>query len=822
MTKHDCYHCGLPIASPDNGKFTTVILGQQRDMCCPGCLAVAEAIVNNGLEDYYQFRTEPAQKSDDSILETLDKLKVYDDPSLQEEFVFEEGQDKQIQLTLEGITCAACGWLIEKQLSKVEGIKQVAVNVQERRALVTWSPFQIKLSQILSTLKRIGYVGSPFHPDEHEASYKREQKTFLKKLGLAGIMTMQVMMLMTGLYFDWFGAIELETRQYFYWVALTLTTPVVLYSGSTFYVGAAKALSAKTVNMDVPVTLAIFGTYIAGIRSTVLEQGEVYFESICMFIFLLLLSRFLEHRSRHRAAQISANMMQYVPVSATKLNPDGSLTECLAKQLKIDDVVLVKPGETVPIDGVVTDGNAAVDESMLTGEFNPVRKSNSSPVYGGTVCQDGTLTITVTQTLKNALVNQIVRLQASAMASKPKAAQIADNFSRYFVTAVLLISALTYGFWTYQGSDEAFWITISVLVATCPCALGLATPSALTCAMAKLNRQGILLKRADALEQITDIDTIALDKTGTLTKGKFTISNAWYADGVDSKSALSIARALESRSEHPIAKAFSDGIAFSDGVALSEISASSGSADAIDNTVHKVTNFTVTPGGGISGEINDTLFSMGSAAFSVHESQLKLIEAFPSANVFLTVKGRIMAAYEVKDSLREDTQETLDILAASHTLAVLSGDTQQNVNALTAPLPISTAKGGLTPEQKYEAVQAMQQSGAKVMMMGDGINDAPVLASADVAIAVGNATDVAKTAADVILLGDQLLSVPELIRTAHQVKQKIRQNIGWSVGYNVLILPFAVSGLLSPWMAVVGMSLSSIIVVTNSTRLLSK
>ena len=822
MTKHDCYHCGLPIASPDNGKFTTVILGQQRDMCCPGCLAVAEAIVNNGLEDYYQFRTEPAQKSDDGILETLDKLKVYDDPSLQEEFVFEEGQDKQIQLTLEGITCAACGWLIEKQLSKVEGIKQVAVNVQERRALVTWSPFQIKLSQILSTLKRIGYVGSPFHPDEHEASYKREQKTFLKKLGLAGIMTMQVMMLMTGLYFDWFGAIELETRQYFYWVALTLTTPVVLYSGSTFYVGAAKALSAKTVNMDVPVTLAIFGTYIAGIRSTVLEQGEVYFESICMFIFLLLLSRFLEHRSRHRAAQISANMMQYVPVSATKLLPEGSLTECLAKQLKIDDVVLVKPGETIPIDGVVTEGNAAVDESMLTGEFNPVRKSNNSTVYGGTVCQDGSLTIKVTQTLKNALVNQIVRLQASAMANKPKAAQIADNFSRYFVTAVLLISALTYGFWAYQGSDDAFWITISVLVATCPCALGLATPSALTCAMAKLNKQGILLKRADALEQITDIDTIALDKTGTLTQGKFTISNAWYADGVDSDSALSITRALESRSEHPIAKAFSHNKAFSSNKTLGDSNIHGTDNASSRPTIHNVVNFTVTPGGGISGEINDTLFSMGSAQFCVHESQQKFLKDYPSANVFLTVKGRIMAAFEVSDTLREDTQETLNILAKSHTLAVLSGDTQQNVDALTASLPISTAKGGLTPEQKYDAVQVMQQSGAKVMMMGDGINDAPVLASADVAIAVGNATDVAKTAADVILLGDQLLSVPELIKTAHQVKQKIRQNIGWSVGYNVLILPFAVSGLLSPWMAVVGMSLSSIIVVTNSTRLLSK
>lgn len=796
MATHDCYHCGLPIASHEEGKFNTVILGQQRDMCCPGCLAVAEAIVDNGLEDYYQFRTEPAQKSDDGILETLDKLKVYDDPSLQEEFVFEEGQDKQIQLTLEGITCAACGWLIEKQLSKVEGIKQVAVNVQERRALVTWSPFQIKLSQILSTLKRIGYVGSPFHPDEHEASYKREQKTFLKKLGLAGIMTMQVMMLMTGLYFDWFGAIELETRQYFYWVALTLTTPVVLYSGSTFYVGAAKALSARTVNMDVPVSLAIFGTYIAGIRSTVLEQGEVYFESICMFIFLLLLSRFLEHRSRQRAAQISANMMQYVPVSATKLEANDSVTECLAKQLKIDDIVLVRPGETIPIDGLVTQGSAAVDESMLTGEFNPVRKSANSTVYGGTVCQDGTLTVKVTQTLKNALVNQIVRLQASAMASKPKAAQLADNFSRYFVSAVLVISALTYGFWYVNGSDDAFWITISVLVATCPCALGLATPSALTCAMAKLNRQGILLKRADALEQITNIDTIALDKTGTLTQGKFTISNAWFADGIDSESAMAIAYALEARSEHPIAKAFNGKVS------------------------HKVDNFTVTPGGGISGVINDTHFSMGSAAFSL--ANLPSSDTYPSANVFLTVKGQIIAAFEVRDTLRDDTHETLDILSQSHTLAVLSGDTQQNVDTLTAPLPIKTAKGGLTPEQKYEAVQQMQQGGAKVMMMGDGINDAPVLASADVAIAVGNATDVAKTAADVILLGDQLLSVPALIKTSHQVKQKIRQNIGWAVGYNLLILPFAVSGLLSPWMAVVGMSLSSIIVVTNSTRLLSK
>jgi Cu2+-exporting ATPase len=800
MSENLCFHCALP--NDATHKYEAVILGETRQLCCPGCQAVAQAIVDNGLEDYYQFRTEPAQKSDDGILESLSALNVYDDPALQEEFVFDEGQHKQIQLTLEGITCAACGWLIEKQLSKVAGIAQVAVNVQERRALITWEPSVIKLSQILTTLKRIGYVGSPFHPDEHEASYKREQKSFIKKLGLAGIMTMQVMMLMAGLYFDWFGAIEQETRQYFYWVALTLTTPVVLYSGSAFYLGALKAISARTVNMDVPVTLAVFGTYFAGLRSTLLEQGEVYFESICMFIFLLLLSRFLEHRSRHRAAQISANMMQYIPVSAAKIESDGSITQCLAKLLVPNDVVLVKPGETIPVDGIVLDGTAAVDESMLTGEFNPVSKSASHLVYGGTVNQDGTLTVKVTQSLKHALVNQIVRLQASAMASKPKAAQIADNFSRYFVFSVLLISALTYGYWTFAGSEDAFWITISVLVATCPCALGLATPSALTCAMAKLNRQGILLKRADALEQLTDIDTIALDKTGTLTEGKFSLQQRWFAKGVDPVQVMALTTLLESRSEHPIARAFDNEAVKSQN----------------KTPTNKINGFTVTPGGGISGEINNVVFTMGSAVFCNLSTTAKV--DIP-ANVFLCADGVLMAAFCVNDSLRQDALDTLTALY-EHQLVVLSGDTQKNVDTLTASLPINIAKGGLSPEQKYSQVHTLQNQGRKVMMMGDGINDAPVLASADVAVAVGNATDVAKTAADVILLGDSLLSVPTLFSVAQQAKRKIQQNIAWSVGYNIIILPFAVSGLLSPWMAVVGMSLSSIIVVTNSTRLLSK
>ena len=784
-----CYHCGQ--ANDPRHPYETVILGEPRQLCCPGCQAVSQAIVDNGLEDYYQFRTEPAVQGDSDLNDVLSTLSVYDDPALQEEFVFEQGKHKQIQLTLEGITCAACGWLIEKQLAKVKGIEKIAVNVQARRAVVTWDQQELSLSQVLAALKKIGYTAMPFQPDQHEASYKKEDKSFLKKLGLAGLMTMQVMMLMAGLYFDLFGNIEQETKQYFYWVALVLTTPVVLYSGSVFYIGALKALAARTVNMDVPVTIAVFGTYIAGIKATLLETGEVYFESICMFIFLLLLSRFLEHRSRHRAAEISANMTQFVPVSATRIESDGSLSSCLAKQLNVDDVVIVKPGETVPIDGTITEGSSTIDESMLSGEFEPVKKRTGDSVFGGTVNQAGTITVQVTKTLKHALVNQIIRLQAEAMGAKPRVAQLADQFSRYFVVAVLLISLATFTFWFIEGNPDAFWITIAVLVATCPCALGLATPSALTCAMANLNRHGILLKRADALEQLNTIDTVALDKTGTLTYGEFSVVKQWHADHNDIENNRVLAATLESRSEHPIAAAFHR------------------------SDVLPVDSVNISVGAGLDGMVEGNRYFIGSKQYCPHDCQHVDIDA----NVFLFTEQSLLAAFQVSDTLRTDVAETLQALAPRK-LILLSGDTQSNVDALTHTLPIDEALGECSPEQKYKYVQKLQQKHHQVMMLGDGINDAPVLASADVSVAVGGATDVARTAADIILLGDKLLSLTTLFALAQRTRRKIIQNMAWALGYNVLILPFAVSGLLSPWMAVVGMSLSSIIVVTNSTRLL--
>jgi Cu2+-exporting ATPase len=796
VSKGDCFHCGLPNIEGD--KYPVTILHKMHNMCCPGCQAVASSIVENGLESYYEFRTEPATKGDAALDNTMSKLAVYDEPELQEEFVFENGTHKQIQLTVEGITCAACGWLIEKQLAKVIGVKQVAVNVGARRAMITWNDKEIKLSQLLKQLKSIGYESLPFQADNHEASFQNEQKGYLKKLGLAGLMTMQVMMLAMAQYFDLFGNIEAETTRFFNWVSLVLTTPVVLYSGSVFYLSALKATMAKTINMDISVTIAIFSTYIAGLITVNDVDAEVYFESICMFVFFLLISRYLEQRTRHKANQISSNMLKHIPVTAYKW-VSGELTSVLAKQLQVDDLVLVKAGEIIPVDGEITEGHAIIDESMLTGEFESVDKQPGSRVYGGTLNQLGVVTIKVTKTLKYATVNQILRLQEAALVNKPKVALMADRLSRHFSIIVLAFTAFTYAFWVLQDNPHAFWIAISVLVATCPCALGLATPSALTCAMAKLNKSGILLKRADALEQLTEISDIVFDKTGTLTRGEFSIEKIWTADTSQKATLLSIATALEVRSEHPIAKAFSK--------------------FDIDIQHQHIDHFNVNVGNGIYGTINGNVYKLGSANFIGIGVKSKLTNEFIDASIILAKDGDVVAAFWLADEMKHDVADILTKLNGYET-SILSGDSEKNVRDVAVKLGIAKTYAQCTPLQKLETIKTLQQQGKKVLMLGDGINDAPVLAAADVSVAVGNASDLAKNAADVILLNAQLNSLVLVLSMAKKARRKIKQNMLWAIGYNVLVLPLAMAGFLTPWMAALGMSISSIIVVYNSTRLL--
>lgn len=785
-----CYHCGLPLTPGDT--YPSTILKQTRDMCCPGCQAVSEAIVSNGLEDYYRFRTEYADKGDESLDSTMEKLTAFDHPEIQTEFIIEDGSEKQIQLTIEGISCAACGWLIEKQLLKLHGISRVAVNVSARRATVTWSQSQLNLSDIIGQLEQIGYHALPFQPDEHEASFQKENKRFLRKLGLSGLMSMQVMMLAIGLYFGVFGSIDDQTKHFFHWVSLILSTPVVLYSGSEFYRNAMNGLRVNSLNMDFSVTIAILGTFFSSAWATVQQTGEVYFESVCMFVFLLLISRYLEHRTRYRASQISANMLKYIPVSAT-LFRNGMTESILAKHLKPHHQILVKPGETFPVDGLVIKGDGSADESMLTGESNAVKKQPQDTVFGGTINVSGNFIVEVTNELKLSLVNKILRLQENALANKPKAAIYADKASRYFVVIVLIIAALSYGSWLIIQPDRAFWIMIAILVATCPCALSLATPTALTSAIAKLNQYGLLVKKADVLDILPEVDTIVFDKTGTLTKGHSSVTEINIYGDITKKQAMTLAASLESYSEHPIAKAFAD------------------------HDLLPVENVKSVLGFGIQGVIDGLDMKIGHFSFMAPCS--KLTHNLDKSLIYLQQNKQLVASFRLADTLRDEGLELIKTLKEKR-LVLLSGDDELNVKRIGEQLGIGEVYWRHSPEQKLNFIRDCQKNKAKVLMVGDGINDAPVLAAADVSIAMGEAADMSKRSADILMLNPKLANINKLFSMAVKSRRKIKQNMAWAVGYNVLVLPLAVTGLLTPWMAVVGMSLSSIIVVSNSVRLL--
>lgn len=784
-----CFHCDLAIAPQLN--YHTNVLGKRQAFCCPGCCAVAEAIVNNGLEDYYHYRSEFAEKASENEGDLLQKLKVFDDDSILQEFVESQDDASEIQLTISGINCAACGWLIEKQLAKLVGVMKIGVNVSARRASLTWNNQQLKLSEILSHIEKIGYHAKPFQPEQHEASFRQENKAFLKRLGLAGLMTMQVMMLNIGVFFDLFGHIDQQTKQYFNWISLLLTTPVMLYSASEFYSSAFRALRAKVVNMDVPIILALTLTYVSGVFATVQNSGQTYFESLCMFVFFLLISRYLEHSARYKASQLSANMLEYMPTTANLIE-GGQITPVLAKALVVEQHVLVKSGEMVPVDGVIIEGEGQLDEAMLTGEFDLVSKSVGQNVFAGTVNQLGTLTIKVNKALKNSMLNQISMLQNKALLSKPKIASLADQFSQYFVMAVLVISLSSYIIWLQIDASQALWITISILIATCPCALGLATPSALSCAMAHLNSKGILLKRADALEQISQVDWVALDKTGTLTEGKFTLIDCFPVESQDKDRCLEIAASLEQYSSHPIAKAFTP------------ISKS-----------YLVSNFSTQIGQGITGNIDDVTYKLGSSRFIGLEIPIEM----QSYNVFLTAQDKLLCGFLITDKIRGSSAELVDKINAKH-LTLLSGDIPSVVENVANSLNIPNWLAQQTPEDKLNIIQQAQAAQHVVLMVGDGINDGPVLAQADVSVTLGAGSDLAKSSADVILLDNSLGKISLVFSIAKRCKVKIIQNMGWALGYNLLVLPLAVTGLLTPWMAVVGMSLSSFIVVVNSIRLL--
>jgi len=790
-----CYHCGEP--NPSESFFSVEIKGKTRQMCCPGCEAVAQTIVDSGLTSYYDHRSENAKKSNTLVPEQLTQLAHYDLEKIQEEFVKQDDKLSEITLTVEGITCAACAWLIEKQLRQLPGLQFINVNTTLHRVVIRWHQETLKLSRILTEIRKVGYKAYPFQINQQEALYTLQAKSYLRRLGLAGIATMQVMMFAIALYAELFSGMEAQFIHYFRWVSFILATPVLLYSAQPFYINAWRNIRNLTLGMDIPVSIALLSAYIASAYATLMSTGEVYFEAISMFTFLLLLGRLLELRARRKASETSSNLLRLLPAMTTLIETDETQTkETLtpAKTLCVGQVILVKAGETIPIDGTILTGISNIEESMLTGEHLPVHKSKNSTVYAGTVNLTSPLTVRVDKLAQHSLIADIIHLQDSAQQNKPHIEVIADRVSRYFVGTLLCIALCTYIGWYLIDPSQAFWITLSVLVATCPCALSLATPTALTCATANLNKQGILIKQHHVLETVNKIKHMVFDKTGTLTQGDFVLLNTTIYAHFTPQQCIDLASQLEKVSEHPISLAFNK---------------------QQKNQV-SISNVLNLPGQGLQATYQDQQLKLGHATFCAISHPLDSKELV----IYLTLADKLIASFELGDTLRDSASQISQYCqdnAIETTL--LTGDISAKSEQVATQLNLNHVTKGVTPEGKLSHIQTLQAS-QRVLMVGDGINDAPVLAGANVSVALSSGTDIAKNSADVILLGEDLNKIATLRQTAQQTTTIIKENLGWAIGYNLIIVPLAITGHVPPYIAVLGMSFSSLIVVSNSLRLL--
>jgi len=793
-----CYHCGEPVAGTP--RWTQSIAGRDEAMCCPGCAAAAVTILELGLGDYYRQRDGYSPRPTDE--QTRADLAIYDDPALAARFVSVEQGASAVTLTVADLRCSACAWLIEQRLTRTAGVLAAQVDYAARRVVVRWEPARIGLAGVLGVLARLGYPARPFTPDVEREQQASEARSLLLELGIAALFGMQVMMIAVAFYLD--DGLDPGLAGFLRWASLLLTMPVIAYSARPFLRGAWRALVRRSVSMDVPVAAALLLAFGGSAWHTLSGHGAVYFDSVVMFVSLLGASRYLELAARVRAGRELDRLTALVPDAACRVLRDaaGERLETVAVvRLVPGDRVLVRAGEVVPVDGTVVSGESALDEAILTGEAMPRACTVDARVLGGSINLVSPLEIRVEAVASASFAGQLASLVARAAATRPAWSEVSGVAAQRFVWAVLLAAVGTWLYWSAQAPAQAFAATLAVLVVSCPCAFALAVPAALTAAHATLLGRGIAVVAAGALERLAAVTHLGFDQTGTLTRERAGLRAVVAIAPETADTLLTTAMALAQASAHPLSRSLSAVPAMAPVPLAQALVAESGR--------------------GVRGFIDGQPARLGSAAF-IATAVPGFVPPAPSAGAEMWVAraGRVLGHIEFDDALREECKPLFAWLQARglRTL-ILSGDRAARVAALGARLGAEAALGELTPEAKLAEVAALQQAGAVVAMIGDGLNDTPVLARADVSIAVAEASAAARQQADVLLLSPDLSALRTLLEVAQHTRRVMRQNLAWAALYNVLALPLAAAGLVSPWLAALGMSLSSLLVVGNALRL---
>jgi Cu2+-exporting ATPase len=766
---------------------------------------VAEFISGAGLGDYYKYRDTSSTRADEPP--RPDRWAAYDRPELVERLTRAEPNGaRSITVLLEGLRCAACSWLADKALSLQSGVLDVSVNPATARARLVWDPAKVRLGDLLRVLEHVGLRPHPLAGEPSEQLALLERRDALKRLAVAGFGNMQVMMFAVPLYFGEATGMDPTMREYMRLVSMLVSIPVALYSGWPFYRGAWMALSSRAISMDVPVSLGIILAFVASVWNALAGSGEVYFDSVTMFVFFLGLGRYIEMIARHRAGSVADALARLAPMTARRVR-DGVAEDVRAVEVAVGDELVVRAGEVFAADGVVLDGDGRVDESMLTGESNATPKPPGAQVHQGTHNLATPLRVRVTAVAGNTVLSGIVALLERAQAERPRLAKAADRAAAWFLGRILIGAALVFAVWWFVDPARAFPATLAVLVVTCPCALSLATPTALAAATAALARRGVLVAHTDAIESLSKATQVLWDKTGTLTKGLVRVEDVRTRGDVSSQQALEWAASLEQLSEHPIARAFT------------VTGASTLRASSVE--VHA--------GRGLEGRIDGRLLRIGTQAFAgaLRPEQSPTLDAEAPADatsgesrVYLGDESGLLATFRLTDPLRPEAGRVVaDLAALGLPSEIVSGDEAGAVARIARRCGIERHAARLAPQDKLDRLKSRQAEGAVVVAVGDGINDAPLLRGADVAVAMGRGSALAQTSADLILVRESLDELPHVVELARRTQRIIRQNLGWAIAYNLAALPLAALGLVPPWLAAIGMSLSSVVVVLNAMRL---
>ncbi len=738
-------------------------------------------------------------------------IDIYDIDEVQQEFITRSGDLRDIHLLVEGIHCPACVWLIERALHKEAGVQTANVNLAAKRIHLRWDSTRNKLSDLIRALAKIGYSAVPYDPENAEGVIKKANRSMLYRLFFAGFAMMNLIWISIALYS---GADKGEFRDFFHWMGFALATPTLLYAGYPFFRGALGGLRVGQLTMDLPISIGLSVTYAYSTYITVTgsKSGEVYFDTVTNLIFVILIGRYLEGMFRHQALSATKRLMELQPRVATVMQ-DGEEKITPIRGVRLADQVLIKPGYKVPVDGIVLEGHSAVDESMLSGESAPVSKSAGDKVSAGTLNTSGALLVEVNSTLQNTILAKIIRLVEEAQASKAPIQRIADAIVPWFVLVTLLCAALTFYLWHFDNFGLALMAATSVLIITCPCALGMATPMSVAVASGLGAKHGILIKNGLVLETLSRVTHFVFDKTGTLTEGRMSVAHLFIRTGFIENEVLRSAAAVERYSEHSIARAI-----------ISEAEA----AQLAFRDV-AVSGFQASPGLGVQAQADGKTVLLGSLAWlnrngvtadAQLQAEATASEAQAMSCVHCAIAGAHVAAFALSDKLRPDAQQLVNELrAAGIAMTLLSGDRKTVAEAVARQLGGMDVIAEVLPQDKDLEIQRLQQGGAIVAMVGDGVNDAPALIRADVGIALGSGTDVSVDSADIVLMHNELDKVRLATLLSRRTLLTIRQNIGLSFVYNIIMVPLAMMAKVDPLLAAISMPISSLVVIGNAARI---